>query len=283
MQEEDVSDKALQFTVYDFLGYIIPGLIVTWAGQEFAFHLLDIDRGDWPLKISGDTASDVLEAAVFVVVAFVVGHFVQAIMKPAERLLLGDPQDATSALLTWIRSCRAQGVSAAMGAWVRSWGSRSSRGCGEESWRYWGNPELRALMDRDGRYALAFKDGLKGRLKNMYGFSPLECETFKLAEAYVRQTGATLSETFVAIYGLWRGLVCATLLVSILYVARSVDERWFIDAATSERTLWLLASLALVAFVLSVMRARHFYDVYFDSVYRAVVARPSGTPPPPNS
>ncbi len=59
-----------KFSYYDLLAYLVPGTVVLWAAIKLA-EALDI------LRFFG-TRSTLLDAAAFVVVAFLAGHLVQA-------------------------------------------------------------------------------------------------------------------------------------------------------------------------------------------------------------
>jgi len=69
------------FNVYDFLGYILPGLLATWAAQVL---IGDVLRLPFPLRFGADAT----ETSFFIVVAFVVGHLLQGIAEFAEPLVL---------------------------------------------------------------------------------------------------------------------------------------------------------------------------------------------------
>jgi len=68
-------------SLYDFLGYLIPGMLTAWVGQ-----VLMVDVFRLPLGLQfGRTET---ETAFFVVAAFVIGHFVQVVAQRLEPIAL---------------------------------------------------------------------------------------------------------------------------------------------------------------------------------------------------
>lgn len=67
--------------LYDFLGYIIPGILTAWAAQVLIVDVLRLPVG---LTFGGSAT----ETAFFVVASFIVGHLVQGVAELLEPVLL---------------------------------------------------------------------------------------------------------------------------------------------------------------------------------------------------
>jgi len=228
----------IDLSLYDFIGYIIPGAIVTWAGQVLAVDVLRLER--WPLKLADNTttAAATFATVLFIVVSFVVGHFVQAVAKSCEQFILNPGYDA----------------------------ERVGRKVLYEK------PQERALGQGDERYTASFKSQLRAKMGDIAGFAPTDKELLGLGcVALIQRDAAGKTEIFLAIFGLFRGLVVAMLFAAAVQLTLTVDSLSLHESVAARKQASTLAGVFVVGFLYAIVRARHFYGVYYDAVYRGVV------------
>lgn len=186
-----------RFSYYDFLAYLVPGTVVLWAVTKLA-EALDILR-------FVSTRSTLLDAAAFVVVAFLAGHLVQA---EAQRRL-----DA--------------------GRWYsvfpKGFPSRSFLVSGqkdEEGKPWCSDPRRRAYVSAALRHGFLVEDQAANLEVADAGDEGLEKARRASQEAYRAAFGFLTDEgraqkaiTANQTYGLFRGLAAACAVVAVLFLA----------------------------------------------------------------